>query len=98
MAAPLLTLRTYQAEAGRAIVDSVLNRRGLTFTVVIARQAGKNEISPQVEPSTGWRTLRRSSQGRDNYLVSLALTAHAARDPLSPPGVARGLVQVPALN
>ena len=28
----LRTLRPYQADAGRAIVDSVLNRRGLTFT------------------------------------------------------------------
>ncbi|MBI2913573.1 MAG: hypothetical protein HYY03_06605 [Chloroflexi bacterium] len=42
-------LRPYQLEAGRAILDSVLNRRGLTFTVVMARQAGKNELSAQVE-------------------------------------------------
>jgi hypothetical protein len=42
-------LRPYQAEAARAIVDSVVNRRGLTFTVVMARQAGKNELSAQVE-------------------------------------------------
>ena len=28
-----------------AIVDSALNGRGLTFTVVMARQAGKNELS-----------------------------------------------------
>jgi len=48
-AAPLPPLRPYQLEAGRAIVDSVLNRRGLSFTVVMARQAGKNELSAQVE-------------------------------------------------
>jgi len=42
-------LRTYQCEAGRAIFDSVMNRRGLTFTVEIARQGGKNELSAQVE-------------------------------------------------
>lgn len=42
-------LRPYQTEAGRAIVDSVLGHRGLTFTVVMARQAGKNELSAQME-------------------------------------------------
>ncbi len=42
-------LRPYQLSAGRAIAESVLNRRGLTFTVVMARQAGKNELSSQVE-------------------------------------------------
>ncbi|HEU4760122.1 MAG TPA: hypothetical protein VFT91_09105 [Dehalococcoidia bacterium] len=42
-------LRPYQAEAGRAIVAAALAGRGLTFTVVMARQAGKNELSAQVE-------------------------------------------------
>jgi hypothetical protein len=46
---PLSTLRPYQADAGMAIVDSVVNNRGLTFTVVMARQSGKNELSAQVE-------------------------------------------------
>jgi len=45
----LPSLRPYQAEAGRAIVDSVVNGRGLSFSVVMARQAGKNELSAQVE-------------------------------------------------
>ncbi len=49
MTSRLPRLRPYQLEAGRAIVDSVLNRRGLTFTVVMARQAGKNELSAQLE-------------------------------------------------
>ena len=48
-AGPLPRLRPYQLEAGRAIVDSVLRGRGLTFSVVMARQAGKNELSAQVE-------------------------------------------------
>lgn len=42
-------LRPYQLAAGRAIVDSAINGRGLTFTVVMARQAGKNELSAQME-------------------------------------------------
>ena len=45
----LPTLRHYQVEAGRAIVDSVVNGRGLSFTVVMARQSGKNELSAQIE-------------------------------------------------
>ena len=43
------TLRPYQAEVGRAILDSVLGRKGLTFSVEIARQGGKNELSAQLE-------------------------------------------------
>ena len=42
-------LRPYQVEAGRAILDSVLHRRGLSFSVEVARQGGKNELSAQLE-------------------------------------------------
>jgi hypothetical protein len=42
-------LRPYQIEPGRAILDSVINRKGLTFTVEMARQGGKNELSAQLE-------------------------------------------------
>ncbi len=42
-------LRGYQLAPARAIVDSVLQGRGLTLAVMMARQAGKNEISAQVE-------------------------------------------------
>jgi len=42
-------LRGYQLEPARAIVDSVINRKGLTFAVVMSRQAGKNELSGQLE-------------------------------------------------
>ena len=42
-------LRPYQVEAGRAVLDSVLNRRGLTITIEMARQGGKNELSAQLE-------------------------------------------------
>src|SRR3990172_5781619 len=57
---PLRPLRPYQAQAGRAIVDSALNGRGLTFTVVMARQAGKNELSAQVELSLLLKPARRA--------------------------------------
>src|SRR5262245_58047643 len=42
-------LRSYQLEPARAIVDSVLGRKGLPFTVMMSRQAGKNELSAHLE-------------------------------------------------
>jgi len=36
-------------EAAKAVADSVLNRKGMTFSVEIARQGGKNELSAQLE-------------------------------------------------
>ncbi len=42
-------LRPYQLEVARAVLDSVFGRRGLTFSVEIARQGGKNELSAQLE-------------------------------------------------
>jgi len=42
-------LRGYQLEVARAIVDSVLHKRGLEFAVMFPRQSGKNETQAQVE-------------------------------------------------
>jgi len=42
-------LRPYQREAASAILDSVLGRKGLTFSIEMARQGGKNELSAQLE-------------------------------------------------
>jgi hypothetical protein len=42
-------LRPYQREVARAILDSVFGKKGLTFSVEIARQGGKNELSAQLE-------------------------------------------------
>jgi len=42
-------LRPYQQEVAQAVLDSVFNRKGLTFSVEMARQAGKNELSSQLE-------------------------------------------------
>ncbi len=44
-----LSLRSYQVPVARAIVDSVLNARGLSFVVIFPRQSGKNELQAQVE-------------------------------------------------
>ncbi len=45
---PRQALRPYQLEAARAIVDSVLGRRGHQFAIVFARQAGKDETLAQL--------------------------------------------------
>jgi len=42
-------LRGYQLEALRAVFDSVLHGRGLTFSLMFARQMGKNEVSAHLE-------------------------------------------------
>ena len=49
MSGKLVRLRSYQREVAKAILDSVFGRKGITFSVEIARQGGKNELSAQLE-------------------------------------------------
>ena len=42
-------LRRYQLEVARAILDSVLNCKGLEIAVVFSRQSGKNELAAHLE-------------------------------------------------
>ncbi len=42
-------LRPYQREIALAILSSVFQKQGLTFSVEMARQGGKNELSAQLE-------------------------------------------------
>lgn len=44
-----LKLRAYQEAAARAIVDSVVQRKGHSIVVVFPRQSGKNELQAQIE-------------------------------------------------
>ena len=44
-----LRLRQYQEDVALAILDSVIERRGLTFVVIFPRQSGKNELQAQIE-------------------------------------------------
>lgn len=44
-----ITLRSYQQDVAQAVVDSVLNRRGLSFVVMFPRQSGKNELQAHLE-------------------------------------------------
>src|SRR3990172_8462098 len=57
--AGLPRLRPYQLEAAREIMESAMRGRGLSFTVVMARQAGKNELSAQVELYLLMKNARR---------------------------------------
>lgn len=42
-------LRPYQLQVTTAVMDSILNKKGLSFSVEIARQGGKNELSAHLE-------------------------------------------------
>jgi hypothetical protein len=44
-----MSLYSYQNEIGRAVLESVKDCHGYTFSVEIARQGGKNELSAQLE-------------------------------------------------
>jgi hypothetical protein len=44
-----LRLRGYQEDVIRAVVDSVLHKRGLSFVIMFPRQSGKNELQAQLE-------------------------------------------------
>jgi len=44
-----MKLRPYQQEIAKAVMDSIQRGKGLTFSVEIARQGGKNELSAHLE-------------------------------------------------
>ena len=44
-----LTLRSYQVEVARSIIQSVLQSAGRSFVVMFPRQSGKNELQAQIE-------------------------------------------------
>jgi hypothetical protein len=56
-------LRPYQIEPLRAILRSVRERAGRTFTVMMSRQAGKNELSAQIEVAILALAARRGGDG-----------------------------------
>jgi len=54
------SLRWYQAEVARAVERSIREQLGLTFTVMMARQMGKNELSAHLE---AWLLDRMAERG-----------------------------------
>ena len=82
-------LRPYQLEAAHAILKSVLQNRGLTFTVEVARQGGKNELSAQLELLL--LTLNRSAGGNlikaaPTYMPQLLNSIFRLKDRLNDAG------------
>jgi hypothetical protein len=72
-----IALRPYQVEVGRAVMDSVLKGKGLTFTVEFARQGGKNELSAHLELllltlslATGGTIVKAAPTYRPQTLIS----------------------------
>jgi hypothetical protein len=55
-------LRHYQLQAARAILQSIRMGQGRTFTVMMARQMGKNELSAQLEAFLLYMHQRRGGQ------------------------------------
>ncbi len=66
-------------EIAKAVVDSVLGRKGLTFSVEIARQGGKNELSAHIEVllltmfmAKGGDLIKTSPTFKPQTLISMA--------------------------
>jgi len=62
-----INLRHYQREIALAIKDSVLNRLGLTFVVILPRQSGKNELQAHL---FAWLLYRHVQVGGQIVSVS----------------------------
>ena len=62
-------LRPYQVQIARAIKDSILNHRGLTFVVILPRQSGKNELQAHL---FAWLLFRYADAG--GRIVSVSPT------------------------
>ncbi len=87
LAAPL---RSYQLEVARAVLASVLQRRGLTFAVLMSRQAGKNEVAAQLEvlllllhSRTGGYIVKASPTFQPQTVNSLLRLQARLRNPLT---------------
>ena len=59
----MITLRPYQAEAARAVLRSVVDHQGLTITIMMARQSGKNELSAWLETALLTRNISAGGTG-----------------------------------
>ena len=71
-------LRPYQQEVAKAVLESVQNHQGLTFSVEIARQGGKNELSAILEltlltlyMAKGGNAIKASPTFKPQTIISL---------------------------
>ena len=71
-------LRPYQCEIVNAVMDSVRKQRGLTFSVEIARQGGKNKLSTsQRAQLQGSHSRRRRPEPGKIYIAAIDLAGEA---------------------
>ena len=73
-----MKLRPYQAEVARKIIESIQSNLGLTFSVEIARQGGKNELSAHIEVllltmfmSAGGNSIKCSPTFKPQTIISM---------------------------
>jgi hypothetical protein len=73
-----LKLRPYQNEVARAVLDSIQQGKGLTFSVEIARQRGKNELSAHLKVllltlymATGGNLVKYSPTFKPQTIISM---------------------------
>jgi hypothetical protein len=83
-------LRPYQREVARAIVASARDRRGITFSVMMARQMGKNELSAHIEAyllnlhrRAGGTLVKAAPTLRPQGLISRRRLLHLLDNPLN---------------
>ena len=62
-------LRLYQVQIARAIKDSIIHHRGLTFVIILPRQSGKNELQAHL---FAWLLFRYANLG--GRIVSVSPT------------------------
>lgn len=74
-----MKLRPYQAEVARAVIESIQAGLGLTFSVEIARQGGKNELSAHLEVllltvymSAGGNAIKCSPTFKPQTIISMS--------------------------
>jgi hypothetical protein len=74
----LNSLRPYQSEIANAVLDSVFHRKGLTFSIEIARQGGKNELSARLERlllilnlNRPWQIVKCSPTFKPQTIISM---------------------------
>lgn len=74
-----MKLRPYQVEVAKAVIESIQNNLGMTFSVEIARQGGKNELSAHLEVllltmfmSAGGNSVKCSPTFKPQTLISMS--------------------------
>jgi len=74
-----MKLRPYQAEVAKAVIESIQANLGLTLSVEIARQGGKNELSAHLEVllltmfmSAGGTAIKCSPTFKPQTLISMS--------------------------